>query len=612
MKVLCIVISVFSITQVLAQDSHYSLYHFRNGSLNPALTGYQNENGGLRTLYRTQWNGLTPFSYLNFEIDKQEKQWGYGLMWDKNGAGPGSLISNQINIGASRAIQITQASSLRMGLQAGYFRSSLDWASATFESQYNADGTLSSENLETLTTQRTSAIDVNAGLFYTASSEKSTLNAGLALNHLAGSNLSLYTDGLATLHTRSTFHAEIFMNQRNDWQIGPQVLYQRQAKASESLLAIKAQKEFADNRKYFLSAGIRLKDALIFSTGVTLDNLDILIAYDFNISKIGRVTNGFGAFEIGLGYRFNNNKGYEETVNLRILDTDEDGVADTADHCPEIPGSISNNGCPGRKDTDGDGILDDVDLCPGIAGSSIHGGCPDSDGDGVADIDDECPALYGALHFQGCPDTDQDGISDKYDACPATFGSTKNKGCPDTKRVQATPHLGEYVVTHNDTKKQEPEVLSVTPRPTFHKHSYTSSQTEKEPVSGGSVSSFSPAKTAVDNGEIMERLVIYFDSDQSTLDLSSKKLIRDFIQNIELNSRVKFVLKGHTDENGTDVYNMELGFRRAAATKRYMEQFTENTSDILTLSYGEELPASVIQSEQSNAKNRRVEIAVVR
>ncbi|MBC8046511.1 MAG: thrombospondin type 3 repeat-containing protein, partial [Fimbriimonadaceae bacterium] len=108
-------------------------------------------------------------------------------------------------------------------------------------------------------------------------------------------------------------------------------------------------------------------------------------------------------------------------------DTDEDGVPDVADVCPDLPGLPELDGCP---DGDKDGIADMSDTCPLEAGLAKFNGCPDMDGDDVKDSEDMCPAVAGSLQHNGCPDTDSDGLYDNEDACPAETGPMDNKGCP--------------------------------------------------------------------------------------------------------------------------------------------------------------------------------------
>ncbi len=113
-------------------------------------------------------------------------------------------------------------------------------------------------------------------------------------------------------------------------------------------------------------------------------------------------------------------------------DTDGDGVSDIDDECPNMPGSINNNGCP-DNDADSDGIPNDLDKCPTVAGPASNGGCPetDTDGDGTPDNVDECPNSLGPKNTLGCPDQDNDGVKDSNDNCPSVPGSPTNNGCPD-------------------------------------------------------------------------------------------------------------------------------------------------------------------------------------
>lgn len=92
------------------------------------------------------------------------------------------------------------------------------------------------------------------------------------------------------------------------------------------------------------------------------------------------------------------------------------------------------------KDTDGDGILDSLDACPQVPGVVRYKGCPvpDRDSDGVFDEDDLCPDVKGVVEYKGCPmpDKDQDGIADDKDKCPDMAGSAVNGGCPQIEALK--------------------------------------------------------------------------------------------------------------------------------------------------------------------------------
>lgn len=94
------------------------------------------------------------------------------------------------------------------------------------------------------------------------------------------------------------------------------------------------------------------------------------------------------------------------------VDSDNDGVIDTEDQCPNEAGPASNNGCPVEdNDSDNDGVVDSVDQCPDTPeGTEVNEeGCPveegDSDNDGVVDSVDQCPNTPEGTQVDevGCP-----------------------------------------------------------------------------------------------------------------------------------------------------------------------------------------------------------------
>ncbi|MFL2976497.1 MAG: thrombospondin type 3 repeat-containing protein [Candidatus Thalassarchaeaceae archaeon] len=133
------------------------------------------------------------------------------------------------------------------------------------------------------------------------------------------------------------------------------------------------------------------------------------------------------------------------------LDTDEDGVTDDIDLCPQTPDSetADSNGCsPSQRDTDNDGVTDDLDDCPQTPnGESVNSvGCGESqlddDLDGVMNDRDNCPSTDFGLVVDGygCAtnqlDTDGDGVNDDIDACISTIPSysVDEQGCADYQK----------------------------------------------------------------------------------------------------------------------------------------------------------------------------------
>ena len=83
-------------------------------------------------------------------------------------------------------------------------------------------------------------------------------------------------------------------------------------------------------------------------------------------------------------------------VDSQLVDADTDGIYDSKDQCPNTAAGAAVNSV-GCADSDGDTVIDPDDLCPGTpAGSTVDStGCAisqtDIDGDGVLNENDEFP-----------------------------------------------------------------------------------------------------------------------------------------------------------------------------------------------------------------------------
>ena len=66
-------------------------------------------------------------------------------------------------------------------------------------------------------------------------------------------------------------------------------------------------------------------------------------------------------------------------------------------------------------------------------------------------------------------------------------------------------------------------------------------------------------------------------------------------------------IEGHTDERGSAEYNLALGERRANAAKRYLVDLGVSSSQLSTVSFGEDRPAVQGHDESAWRYNRRAE-----
>jgi OOP family OmpA-OmpF porin len=175
----------------------------------------------------------------------------------------------------------------------------------------------------------------------------------------------------------------------------------------------------------------------------------------------------------------------------------------------------------------------------------------DSDKDGVFDPQDQCPGTAPGVRVDsvGCPaDTDGDGVADYLDACVDTPQGTQ--------------------VDKHGCPKGVKEVASLTLNILF----------------------------GVDKAEVTP-----FHSN----DLNKAAA---FIKKYPM---YKVVVEGHTDAQGSDVYNQELSQHRAESVRdALVNKYGFPASQVSATGYGEGQPVADNASKEGRAKNRRVEISI--
>lgn len=110
------------------------------------------------------------------------------------------------------------------------------------------------------------------------------------------------------------------------------------------------------------------------------------------------------------------------------------------------------------------------------------------------------------------------------------------------------------------------------------------------------------------NADLLNRRVIYFEYDSSSLTLESEAVVQAHAQYLSSSSGVTIILEGHADERGTREYNLALGEDRAKSVANLMQAMGLSSSQIQTISYGEERPVSLGSDDSAWGLNRRVEI----
>jgi OmpA-OmpF porin, OOP family len=218
---------------------------------------------------------------------------------------------------------------------------------------------------------------------------------------------------------------------------------------------------------------------------------------------------------------------------------------------------------PVDKDTDGDTILDSRDQCilepEDMDGYLDDDGCPDpdNDADGILDAADKCPLqpedMDGFQDDDGCPDpdNDQDQIADVDDYCPNTPGvpGGDHPGCP---------------------KKNSLIVV-----------------TEKE---------------------IRITQQIQFEFNKAIIKPGiSFKILDEVVGVLNDNPKISLEVQGHTDNVGSDAYNMKLSQSRADAVKAYLVAHGISPTRLVSKGYGFHQPLVPNDTAANRTLNRRVQ-----
>ena len=105
---------------------------------------------------------------------------------------------------------------------------------------------------------------------------------------------------------------------------------------------------------------------------------------------------------------------------------------------------------------------------------------------------------------------------------------------------------------------------------------------------------------------------VFFSYDSFTIEAKERPKLDKLANYLSNNSNTKIVIAGHTDSRGTPQYNLALSEKRANAVRQYLIGLGANGSNISTVGYGEDRPASEGENESAWGQNRRAAPGILR
>jgi peptidoglycan-associated lipoprotein len=123
----------------------------------------------------------------------------------------------------------------------------------------------------------------------------------------------------------------------------------------------------------------------------------------------------------------------------------------------------------------------------------------------------------------------------------------------------------------------------------------------------------SPSDLALANDKLLRKgftADIYFDSGEHDLSDEARERLARNADLLNDQPQFNLAIQGHADSRGAGEDNLALGEQRAAATKDYLQSLGVAAHRMRTISYGDERPVCIEETEECWAQNRRAHMTV--
>ena len=104
---------------------------------------------------------------------------------------------------------------------------------------------------------------------------------------------------------------------------------------------------------------------------------------------------------------------------------------------------------------------------------------------------------------------------------------------------------------------------------------------------------------------------IYFESGKATLKPESYPILDEIVKLLKEHPNVIVEIQGHTDDVGSEAFNLKLSQKRAEAVRQYLIDHGIEPDRLIAKGYGESKPLVPNTSPENRAKNRRVEFVIL-
>ena len=104
---------------------------------------------------------------------------------------------------------------------------------------------------------------------------------------------------------------------------------------------------------------------------------------------------------------------------------------------------------------------------------------------------------------------------------------------------------------------------------------------------------------------------ILFDVNKATLKPASITNLQKLATILNKYPDTNILIEGHTDNTGSDEYNLDLSQKRAQSVSNYLASLNVDPTRFTIMGYGESQPIATNETAEGRAQNRRVDLAIM-
>jgi type IX secretion system PorP/SprF family membrane protein len=322
------------LSDLSAQDKHFTQFYASPLTLNPALTGAYNGRFRAYGIYRDQWRGALESPYVTFagavdvrwdvELDSRYKDAvAVGILFFNDKVGGIDFSTNQIGFSGAfhKGLDYDKTQFLSLGIQAALAQRNINYEDLTFHDQFNSIDRFSGATRENLPENNFSFSDFAVGLNYTYSpNSKTSFFAGAALHHFLQPNVSFY-EGIEDAEESKLFmkisgQLSAQFPLTDQVQLIPRFLFAKQGPHLEMNAGTNLRIKFNDfnNNAFHIGSWVRpvtneedgfMMDALIAMVGFEVGSVLFGFSYDINLDAATNYQQGQNALEFSVTYMGN-------------------------------------------------------------------------------------------------------------------------------------------------------------------------------------------------------------------------------------------------------------------------------------------------------------------